>query len=261
MSDISLVYSGLHLEGDYEKVFPVETDTIPKRSADVIDIPGRNGNLLLDNKKYEDVNMVYNIVYLPSPQGYMSLYERVRQTKTILLNRGYDPTARYQELKDSNYPAEFYMAYVSEDINVIYSPDRSMAKVRVTFSRKPQRFLVAGNAWKAYSRETAETEYRWTFTESNTEFETEPLIKVTGYGQLTINDKILTISGTDPQQEIFIDCESKECYAETSSGVVSRNSFVSMSGYDFPTVKRGENAIVLGTGVYAVMVKTRAWRL
>ena len=45
-------------------IFPKEIDNAPKRDVEKIQVPGRNGSLIIDNGRYEDVKQSYvGIIY------------------------------------------------------------------------------------------------------------------------------------------------------------------------------------------------------
>lgn len=256
MSAINLFWNGVSLYGTYTKWFRVDSDTAPERDVQVIDIPGRSGSLLLDNKRYPNVDMIYDVVFLPAPSNQTSVEARVADIKHRLLMY----PGQYIKLTDSTeHSGEFYMARVTGDIVPVFTRNRDMAKMRVTFNRKPQRFYSAGDNWRSYTKTQSYAEL-WILN-VDTDYDTEPLIRVVGYGTLTVNDCTVTIAGTDSSQEIYIDCEAKECYAETNVGVVSKNGSVTLSNNEFPTLQPGNNSIVIGNGIAEVAIKTRAWRL
>lgn len=87
-----------------------------------------------------------------------------------------------------------------------------------------------------------------------TPFPSKPLIRIYGTGTLTVND--ITITVTDCDQYVDIDCELMDCY----EGDTNRNGDVIFSTYDFPTLQPGDNTFVL-SGPSGVQVTPRWWRL
>ena len=93
-----------------------------------------------------------------------------------------------------------------------------------------------------------------------TPFDAKPLIKVTGTGTLGIGEYILTITGT-ASQTLYIDCETMEIYTIEGTVPTGASSLVSINKLDFPVLKSGTNYISVGSGITAVTIKPRWWRI
>ena len=91
-------------------------------------------------------------------------------------------------------------------------------------------------------------------------FESNPLIKVTGLGTLTVGSESIVITGT-AGQVIYIDCESKEIYKINGGVKTSAGSLVTFSTSDFPQLEPGTNKVVAGTGITAVEITPRWWKI
>lgn len=93
-----------------------------------------------------------------------------------------------------------------------------------------------------------------------TPFESKPLIKVTGTGTLGIGEYILTITGT-ASQTLYIDCETMEIYTLEGTVPTGASSLVSINKNDFPVLEPGTNNISVGSGITAVTITPRWWRI
>jgi len=93
-----------------------------------------------------------------------------------------------------------------------------------------------------------------------TQFESKPLIVVTGKGILQIGDYVLTIVGRE-NQTIYIDCESQEAWEVVGAGRISRNDYIQNAGEEFPVLVPGINNISVGSGITAVTITPRWWRI
>lgn len=93
-----------------------------------------------------------------------------------------------------------------------------------------------------------------------TPFESKPLIKVTGTGTLGIGEYILTITGT-ASQTLYIDCETMEIYTLEGTVPTGASSLVSINKNDFPVLEPGTNNISVGSGIKAVTITPRWWRI
>lgn len=110
-----------------------ETLESPARDFDVREIPGRNGDLLLDNRKYPNTEITYHVMIRENVES------TFRQLAGFLLSR-----TGYCKLSDSWSTSEFYLAYVSQPIVPTVSRGDELGAFEVVFNRKPQRFLVSG---------------------------------------------------------------------------------------------------------------------
>lgn len=218
------------------KIFPVETMTAPQRMYNEAVVPGRNGVLLIDQKRHGDLSHVYSAVI------YENFENRLAQIRSILMSvRG------YQRLEDSITPDEFYMAYYNDSFVATAYSDLSMGHFEINFTRKPQRFLKTG--------ETVTTLTASGSIENPTLFPAKPLLRIYGTGTVGIGDNAITITSADEYTDI--DCDIMEAF----KGTASCNSYVQIQGNDFPVLHAGTNGITLGTGITRVDVKPRWYRL
>lgn len=118
--------------------------TSPERDVTVHEVPGRNGNIVIDNGRYKNVSTTYHIVVpYDGESEFLAKYDQLR--RLFLLQTG------YQELRDTYYPNEYRKAYVSGPMDV----DRSNPKqgiVTVTFNCMPQRFMEYTGEISEYNR-------------------------------------------------------------------------------------------------------------
>lgn len=143
-----------------------EIDTTPKRVGEFIEIPNRNGSFFLDGGRYEDVTHVYDIVALSKADA------------SDLIN-ALASKVGYFKLQDSFNSDEYYSAVFDSKVEPNVTKERDKLTFKLTFTRKPQRWLTSG--------ETAvEVESGDTLT-NPTLFEASPLLEVEGYGTIDFN--------------------------------------------------------------------------
>lgn len=132
---------------DFEdiSVYFDNVDKTPKRMYEVIDIPARNGSFYIDENRYEDVEHVYHIVALTKEAG------------SAIIN-ALSSKIGYYRLEDSFNPDEFYHAVFTSGADPKIASTRDKNTFKVTFTRKPQRWLKDG--------ETAVTIGEWGETET-----------------------------------------------------------------------------------------------
>lgn len=87
-----------------------------------------------------------------------------------------------------------------------------------------------------------------------TMFPSKPLIRVTGYGTLSVGDYSLTIQ-QHSQSYIDIDSDIEDCYC----GTVNMNQYVSLE--DFPELEPGVNGITHDSTITAVQITPRWYRV
>ena len=108
-----------------------DIDTVPRRVYTKVDIVGKNGAVLIDEGKYEDVPHSYDCIVLDNEK-------RVAFVNAIMSKKG------YQRLTDSYGTDEYYTAVLEENIEQKTTRVRDKFKFKLVFTRKPQRFLTSG---------------------------------------------------------------------------------------------------------------------
>lgn len=206
----------------------------PARGFESIPIAGRNGNLIFENNKYENVEHRYPIAVLDNfDTNYAAL-------KSFLLSQ-----KGYKRLSDTFYPDEYYMATFSRFDSVnqpFYKADKGSCVL--VFERKPQRYLRSGENMVEFTADGT--------LNNPTQFDALPLIRVYGEGTLTIGDISIDIDTSEPYLDI--DCELQEVLQ------TGGNLDVTLTNGEFPKLIAGENEIAF-TGLTKVEITPRWWRL
>lgn len=207
----------------------------PARDVTAVSIPGRNGDLILDNGRYKNITVSYPAIL------YRSFSANVAAARAWLLG----PTG-YAELTDDYNPGYFRRAIYTGGIDWDMWPRNREGEVTLKFNCKPQRFLVSGS-------DTITAENGGSIT-NPTIFRALPLITVygTGDGDLTIGDTTVTL--TDLDSEIYLDCDLQDAYI----GLDSANS--KMAG-EFPTLAPGANAVAWTGDITGVDIVPRWWTI
>ena len=201
----------------------------PERDVEMIEIPGRNGNIVYDNGRFRNFEAsVY--CYIPKD---MKVY--VQALRNWLL--GISSYVRYE---DTIHPDEYRMARYTGAF-ALEESDRVGAVVTLGFDCKPQRFLKSGDLFSSYATNSV--------IFNPTRFDALPLIVCTGNGSITLNGTTVTISGNSGQ--IYIDCDIQDAYL----GTTNKNSKITPN---FPKLSPGNNTLTY-TGVTGVQIKPRWW--
>ena len=213
-----------------------ESFDAPGRSYEPVEVPGRDGDLLGLNNRFNNVEVTYPAFI------YSNLRTNLAAIKGVLLG-----TQGYARLTDTYHPDEYRLAYFPGDLDVDMTSKLDAASFDISFMAKPQRYLTSGEV---------ETEYTSGFTITNpTAFASRPLLHVVGNGTITIGTQEIEISSA--VSEVYIDCDLMDCYDED----MSLNSFVTFSGNDFPVLKPGVNTVTLDSTITSIGVTPRWWRV
>lgn len=213
-------------------VFWGNVDASSSRVYEQMVVPGRNGVLLMDEGRYNDVPHEYDVVCV----GVESL-ERLRAA--LLSKRG------YHRLSDTFHGDEFYKACLLEAPVTEVNPRRDLSRMRVVFQRRPERFLAAGDEPVHFTADG--------FIVNPTGYEAKPLLRIFGDGEVGVGSVTITTSGVDGY--VDLDCESMQA----SKNGVAMNSKVSVSGFYMPTLPAGKTGVTV-SGV-TVDITPRWWRL
>lgn len=210
----------------------------PERVYDMQVIPGRNGALAIDEKRFENIDVTYPaFIFKQDGTNFESAMAALRST---LMSRN-----GYKQLTDTYHPDEFRMAIFKSEIEVSPVNINRAGEFDLVFTCKPQRFLTSGESVTTLTSSG---------TISNpTLFDARPLLVVTGTGNLTVNGVQIAISASPTT----IDCEAMEAY----NGTVSRNGDIVLTPNQFPVLSPGSNTITLGAGITKVEITPRWWRI
>ena len=162
---------GIYISG--EGVFDA-----PKRAVEMVNIPGRNGALVIDQGYYENIVVTYPAHnYEPEMSDFK---ERLSDFRNALASQ-----IGYQRLSDTFHPNEYRMAVFDEGLDINPIKYNTASQFDIKFDCKPQRFLTSG--------ETETTVSSGGTLTNPTQYESSPLLKVEGYGNISFNDHNISI--------------------------------------------------------------------
>lgn len=223
--------------GRSSKEIGLEVETFPeyqtpKRSYEKIHIPGRNGDLLIDNGCWENATRTYSVS--------IGSYDRSYDEMVNKVSEWLHSTISYTRLEDSYEPDYYRLAvYLGEfSMSNIFNQG---GKATIDFDCKPQRFFKTGDQ-------------PITFTSKGeiinpTNFESLPIIKVYGSrsGTLVVGDYTVEISEVGGQ--IIIDSEIQDAYI----GPNNKNGYINVPN-GFPKIGVGKTSIGFSGGINKVEV-------
>ena len=214
--------------------------TIPKRKQSAISVPGRNGDLLLQQQAYSNYIQQYD-VYLSGPRNKSKLPEVARAVAAWLNVGG------YRKLVDDYTPDSFRMAFFQgpadfENIFNLYG------RATLEFNCKPQRFLDSG--------ETPETITASGGSITNpTAYNAKPIIIVSGNGAANLKIGEFTCALSNIDGNIKLDSDTENAY----SGTTNLNNTVTIP--EFPELTPGANIVTWTGGITSVEIIPRWWTL
>ena len=215
----------------------------PERDYEVVHIPGRNGDLVIDNGSYQNVTRKYSISVGEIDGNFTTLAAGVSEWL--------HSACVYARLEDSYESDYFRLAYYVADAEM-ENLFHQAGKMSIEFNCKPARFLKAGE--RAVPFTTAGSLRNPTFQKSFPKL----TVVVSGSGTLTVGDQTITISGLTGSTRMVIDSELQDVYEEGS--LTNLNSKVSFSD-GFPLLSPGVNAITFTGSITSVEVVPRWWIL
>ena len=150
----------------------------PERVVERVAIPGRNGALVIDQDRYENISIEY-------PAFAFGKSRKEFQQKIDAFRNAIMSQVGYKRLEDTYHPDEYRMATYAEGLNVDVGPYGGSGRFTLKFNCKPQRFLKDG--------EHPVTKASGSKIVNPTEHSAEPLLVVNGYGDIEIGDHSIRI--------------------------------------------------------------------
>ena len=213
-------------------------DTWKKSMSDVerMQIPGRNGDLILSNHRYSNVEVTYHV-------GIKRNFDRnFTSFMNFLLKE-----PGYHRLEDSYHPDYYRMAVLDKQISPKLAYQNYSGSFDLTFSCMPQQYLKSGERLQVLTG--SGTVFNPTI------YDAKPLLRIYGRGRLTVGDEQVTVTEND--SFIDLDCELEDAFRDT----VNLNGCIELSSGDFPVLKPGSTSITFGSGITKVELIPRWWCL
>lgn len=171
--NVNLADYGVYITG--EAVY-----NAPERDVEIISIPARNGDYVIDNGRFNNITVTY-------PAGIFdydaeTFASRISEIRNFLASK-----KGYKKITDDYNPNEFRYGFFVGGFEVSPVANNTAGEFEISFNCKPQRFLTSG-----------ETEVSLASGDTITNpslFDSKPLLEVFGYGILTINGHPITITG------------------------------------------------------------------
>lgn len=237
---MGVIYNYLTVDGKSTLDFNVGisgggTYDSPSRDVETIPVPGRNGELTIDNGRFNNINVPYDCFIT---RDFERNIDALRAFLGSLIG--------YKILQDTYHPEEYRKAFFSSGIQVKTTPLNRAGEFTLVFNCKPQRFLKAGDIPVEFDTNSAIMNF--------TLYEAKPLIRVYGTGTFGIGDKTVTITQADEYTDI--DCDLMDAY----KGAVNCNANVVLNSDNYPTLAPGENGVMLD-GISRLIIYPRYYTI
>lgn len=206
----------------------------PSRDREMIEVPGRNGDIINDRGRYRNIEVTYPAFIIKD------FADKVRTWTNKILE-----PIDYVRLEDTYNPDEYRLAVLSQGMEVDPVSWLAAGSFDLIFNCRPERFLKIGETVQTFTADGTIT--------NPTDMTAKPLIRVYGSGKVEVNGAEITIA-SHSLSYIDIDCDLQEAFC----GSVNANQYISVD--DFPRLDSGANSVDL-TGVTSVQITPRWWRL
>lgn len=128
-----LIFGGLKTLDHFVWISGEGTYKAPKRSVEYISVPGRNGDLIVDNGKWENIEVTYP-AFIP-----YDFPEHMKEFRAELCKK-----LGYHRLEDTYHPDEFRLASFSDGLEPSTTQWNKGGTFDLSFNCKPQRYLKSG---------------------------------------------------------------------------------------------------------------------
>lgn len=179
-----MIFNSLQFDGDNSLDHGVYITgeaiySAPVRDTESIEIPGRNGDFILDKGRWKNIDVTYKVGLFGSDQE--NFADKIRTYRNILASR-----LGYKRITDTYNPNEFRLGKLKDGLDVETKSRKKAGEFDIVFDCKPQRFLVSGEA-------EIEVVSGQTLT-NPTAYEASPLLEIGGSGVVNIGDYSISIN-------------------------------------------------------------------
>lgn len=213
------------------------TFSAPAREVQMLQIPGRNGDLIVKADRLQNYELVYPAFIC------RNFDSNIAALRNYLLSQ-----PSYLRLEDSYHPDEFRVGVYTGPFDPEVTQRLRAAKFDLSFNVKPQRFLKSGeNPQQLGAADTY-------VLRNPTQFIARPILKLYGNGTFRLNTLNYFTVTNNADTYVDIDCELMMCH----TGPTDRNADVTVPGTDTPVLLPGINSLLF-TGFTDIYITPRWW--
>ena len=205
----------------------------PQPDFEMISVPGRDGDIILDHNRYKNVEVSYTVSFIGTKE------------KAAALRQWLCARADYGYLFDFEQPDHFrYAVFISQlDIEEVL---HNVGRAKLTFSCKPYLYRKDG----VYAEKYTQPDFTLTNPE---EYPSVPDITIYGSGTISLNINYRSYTIKDVSNSVTLDGELMNAY----SGSTLLNDKIQFT--EWPTLKVGNNNISWVGNVRSLYI-TPNWR-
>ena len=233
-----VIFNGISSQDLHIQVQTEPDYDFPEKDYEVTHVPGRNGDIVIDQGSWQNVSRKYNLAMDAVKISYTEVASKLVQWL--------HSASGYARLEDS-YEPDFYRMAMYKDSGSISNIYNKAGQIEIEFTCKPQRYFKSGEVADIF---TTSTEYR-----NPTDFPAKPLIKIHGSGSGTVVIGTYTVTINDILDGMIVDSEQQDTYKDQTNC----NSRVSIAEY--PKLVSGNNVISISGGVTSMEIIPRWWIL
>lgn len=226
---------GFYLDGVFSRdlgilVTAPQIHNSPAADVDYTSVPGRSGDLVTDNERYENVTVTYSCAM------FGNLNNKMTRIKSWLnASRGY---RKLWDTWDSDY-----FRYASFSASIEPDIDGEYAEFDIEFNCQPFRYKQGINSVKFSTTSNG--------LMNPEPFASRPKIQIKGTGgYIKIGDQQINISAID--EYVDIDTETQNA----TKGTVNKNSTIDTADI---SLLPGKNIITISNGITSIWIDPR-WR-
>ena len=190
----------------------------PERDVELVSVPGRNGDLVIDNGRFNNIEVEYDCFISKD------FADNIHALRSYL-----GSLTGYKKLEDTYHPEVYRLALFTSGVKVKPTTRNLAGEFTLTFNCKPQRFLKSGERAITFTTNGA--------IRNPTLHGALPLIRAYGTGTLTIGGITITITSANGYTDI--DCELQEAF----KGSTNCNGNITLDDGEFPKLVSGSNNV------------------
>ncbi len=219
-------------------------DVYAERDVTEISIPGRSGDLIIDNGRYKNKKIPYECCLIPVTEK--TLRESVDDAMGY-----FRQFSGYVRVEDDFHPDVFRMATTELPVNLESLMEKAgVFSLQLNF--KPQRYLKSGESAFEFTEAS--------FLINPTRFPAKPLITVYGIGPGELTVGTVTVKILALEDQVVLDCDTQNAYRQPGEGgIENKNSTIFAP--EFPELSPGANTITWTGDITSVHIIPRWWTL
>lgn len=232
-------YNGLNSYDDMSMIIrerPVITST--RRRITPTSVPGRTGDILLDDEGYENYDRIYKVAILADNQPMNILEQKIKRWLLSDVN--------YHKLTDTYNHGYFFKAFVDTPFSIM-PITHNLAEAEIIFNCKAYKYAESGLQSTALTSPSK--------INNDEYFTSRPIIQIFGSGEITLHINNNSYYIENCTRGMYLNSEIGQAY--TSDELTLLNNDIKFT--DFPILESGLNDISWTGDVEKILI-TPNWR-